>query len=335
MRKVVAAGLGALMLLAAGCSIQEVPNPVPAVSATASQTPAPSPSVSSAVELPFGGDCAQVLSGELIDALGGQSDAPDVAADNELYALEDAIPVVGGLRCYYGANATDGVVVSILPASMYTDAVRSQWTATLAAECTAWHGLCLRYVEASGLMATIAGVPAAVAQVAEGFMLSAATSAAPHGVELRPWKLACEDIGALVTDATGWNGLAFSKGAMGSDTPDMDLMTSSPALSLCNWRDTSEAWASTGLVATMMQRSVGAPTATALELAGAQPTELAGADQAWIMTTNEQHVRTSMIAVVGEDRITVTVGVGPESGVDGEAVVFGLATAIVQASVAD
>ncbi|GAA2538284.1 hypothetical protein GCM10009860_18750 [Microbacterium mitrae] len=340
MRNIVIVVFGAVLLLT-GCT--GTPQPTqPTQTSAASETTAPEPSSSpeqpTPVVYPFNGDCSQALSPALIEELGGLSEEYEASpAGGEIAAMLDAIVAVGGLRCGYGDPTAGGGshLLVLLPAAMYTDEVRNEWADALSRECTSvGHNTCISFAEGSSLVAMVTTAPEdaeLLERIAADFVQTAAASGVvPTGAELEPWGITCEDIGRLVLKATGWSDLTVGYSLLDVDSPYMAAMFASPSLRPCHWRSADQDPQKQGTIATMLQRGVGAPSEESLASANAEPITLAGADSAW--RTQNAAGQLTLIAVVGNDRISVRVTAAPDAPMDSQQLATGVMNALISAA---
>lgn len=316
-------GLLALPLVfLAGCFATPGPEPTSSpASSRAASTPSPAPEAQP--EQPFDGDCGLVLSSDaaktvfdghtatlnMTDSL--TSVMPDVPASTEL---------VGGVTCAWAAESIPGahlgvfvVPVADVPADILE--TRTEFA------CHGW-GVCGRgevhsgmwvFAETTGpvyedptaeqLAALERTVDAAIGSVTGQPAEVLAGVAVPPGPDW--WTLSsCGDIESVAAVA----GMTSPEPGFPSDNfpegPLWEYLTGAGAVTWCPWYESS-----TGAVLSTevyVQPGIGAPSASQLEAAGAEPITISGADAAYRISDGGGHVRSvKVLAVVGPNRITV------------------------------
>lgn len=298
----------ALILLLAGCSAGDVPSPTePPVSPSAPPTsmPTAAPTADASGVLPFGGDCANVLSDADAAALLGdldtpESDAPALVDDLE---RERSAALAGGLQCAWTASDFSSVVVDVFPANVVPEPLASVGDGVpVCDQAQAWCEGSQRLGEVwinvgSGSETNaVAVLDALRARIDEAGTPSAQTWSSE-------WWPPLTDCAELREAAAAGLGDPAIEPGFPSDTvpagPAVDVLGSAGVLVQCSWYG-----ADSGVgVIVFVQPGVGDPDPALVAEEGVVSLDVEGADSAWAVSAESRRPR--LLAVAGANRVTV------------------------------
>ncbi|WP_298874994.1 hypothetical protein [uncultured Microbacterium sp.] len=333
----IAGGVAVTSTLGAA-QIATTPSPTATVSVI---DPLPSPSPSAPTATPsappeaavvLDGDCTELLDADEADAfVRGAVASPFVNSIRSTPPRQnDTLGLLGGLSCVWSTDQ-DGFSVTVLPSAVVPAGVMDAWRADERCEpgqlCLAektigdlwigvnWWDPGYNLEPSPEVSAAVDRVRAASEDVLSLVETRLAGAVGVPRAEVTGQPLpACRDFDALVSD---WAGADVEEGYP-SDTvpsgPVWDIGVSTGVVRFCGWSsypsdDTGRALA----LGSYTQPLLGAPSADDLEERGMRAIEIPGTSAAWIEDDAENGGAVTIIAVVGETRLTVFGG-GRETG---------------------
>jgi hypothetical protein len=305
------AAVAVLALTLTGCAASPSDAPTPAVEETPIAVPSPIATPEPAASVPFDGDCTQALADEEVASLLGSAAVEPVAWTLSTIEpdLSASLALIGGLACNWRAGA-GFLSIAVFPNDVVPSAV-ADVVGTVS--CDDSGAFCKgATVNEGAWVYAHAGDEATAATALQRVSERVARFPRPHAetASTERWTLpACTDLTRTVEDASGVAGL--QAGFPGDSVPwgvSWETAVANGVTAWCPW--TSYSGADTVLIELDLQPGVGAPDEVMVAEASGIPIEVTGASQAFLVPNATGEGIARVVAVSGENRLSVTGGSG-------------------------